>query len=91
MILGRIKLLVIGVWSITCKLYEEWNEEANARREDVLNKTSWGKGGQLVLVPVTFEIPDSCQARCIFVVIPSDLCRATPLYTYCDCDTEEYV
>ena len=84
-------MLVIGVWSITCKLYEEWNEEANARREDVLNKTSWGKGRQLVPVPVIFKIPDSCQARCIFVVIPSDLCRATPLYTYCDCDTEEYV
>ena len=45
-------------------------------------QASWGKGRQLVLVPVIFKIPDSCQALDLFVVLQNFRRDETPLYWY---------
>ena len=83
--------MVIDVLSVNREFELEWNEEAKASGEDVLNKRSWGKGRQLVLVPGIFMIPDSCQAPYSLVEILGDPCGTTPLYTYRSCDNEQYV
>ena len=62
--------------------WKNWNEttafEDAFFRPSRFIQASWGKGRQLVLVPVIFKIPDSCQALDLFVVLQNFRRDETP-------------